>query len=122
LTAKEIVNMAFAIATEPTASIPLVVSDEQVIYVGHPRVTLDTVVDAFLDGATPEEINYQYPSLSLADIYAVVGYYLHHRSEVEMYLKQREQQAEQVRQQNEEHFPPEGVRARLLTRHQMQQR
>jgi uncharacterized protein (DUF433 family) len=113
--------MAFPIITAPTTSVPLVVNDDQVICVGNTRVTLDTVVDAFLDGATPEEISYQYPSLSLADIYAVVGYYLHHRSEVETYLAQRRQQAEQIRKQNEERFPPEGVRARLLARRQSQQ-
>ena len=114
--------MHFAIATEPTTSIPLVVGDDQVIRVENTRVTLDTVIDAFLDGATPEEISYQYPSLSLADIYAVIGYYLRHRSEVDMYLEHRRQQAEQIRQQNEERFPPEGIRARLLARRQPQQR
>lgn len=108
--------MAFAIATEPTESIPLVAGDDQVIYVGNSRVPLDTVVDAFLDGATPEEIGYQYPSIALADIYAVVGYYLRHRSEVEAYLAQRSELAERVRSQNEARFPPEGVRARLLAR------
>ena len=73
--------MAFALATEPIAAIPLVLADNQVIYVGGTRVPLDTVVEAFLDGATPEEISYQYPSLALADIYAVVGYYLSNRDE-----------------------------------------
>lgn len=44
-----------------------------VILIGDTRVTLDTVVDAFVSGATPEEIVHQDPSLDLADVYAVVG-------------------------------------------------
>lgn len=36
------------------------------------RVTLDTVVTAFLEGCTAEEISEQYPSLELSDIYLLV--------------------------------------------------
>ena len=72
-----------------------------------------------MDGATPEEISYQYPTLALADIYAVVGYYLSNRNEVEAYLEQRRYEAARVRARNEQAFPPEGVRARLLARRQL---
>ena len=65
---------------------------------------------------TPEEIVYQYPTLRLADVYIVIGYYLQHRVEVESYLRQREQLANEVRQQNEARFEPYGVRDRLLAR------
>ena len=112
--------MGLPIATKPTESIPLTVGPDDVIYVGETRVTLDTVVEAFQDGTTPEEIGYQYPSLDLADVYAVVGYYLHHRTQVENYLQQRREQAERIRQQNERQFPPDGVRARLLSRRRQQ--
>lgn len=44
------------------------------------RVTLDTVLAAFRDGATAEEIVQQYPSISLADMYQVLGYSLRHAS------------------------------------------
>lgn len=94
---------------------------DKVIYVDGTRVTLDTVVDAFQDGATPEEIHYQYPSLSLESIYAVLGYYLGHRAEVDTYLVERSEQAAAIRRQNEKRFPPDGIRARLLARRQAQQ-
>jgi len=74
------------------------------------------VVDAFQSGATPEEIAYQYPSLHLADIYAVVGYYLSHPDEVADYLEQRQDQARRVRRENESHSSPAGIRERLLSR------
>ena len=54
--------------------IPLNVSPDGVIRVGQTRVTLDTVVEAFADGATAEEIVQQYPTLKLADVYLVLGY------------------------------------------------
>lgn len=105
--------MSFPVVAEPA---PLTMADGGVIRVGDTRVTLDTVVAAFLDGATAEEIVFQYPSLDLADTYAAISYYLRHRSEVQTYLRQREQHSRSVRQQNEGQFPPEGVRARLLAR------
>ena len=46
------------------------------IRIGNTRVTLDTFVAAFNEGATAEEIAYQYPVLSLADIYSVIGFRL----------------------------------------------
>ena len=108
--------MAVMIASKPVESIPLIVSLNGTITVGETRVTLDTVVDAFQAGATPEEIAYQYPSLQLADIYAVVGYYLSHPDKVAAYLLGRQDLAERVRRENELNAPPHGVRARLLAR------
>ncbi len=105
--------MSFLIATEP---IPLEMDADGVVRVGGTRVTLDTIVAAFDEGATAEEIVQQYPSLLLADVYAVIGYYLRRRPEVEAYLRQRQQQASEVRSQNESRFDPRGVRNRLLAR------
>jgi uncharacterized protein (DUF433 family) len=92
-----------------------------VMRVGGTRVTLDTVVAAFNEGATAEEIAQQYPTLSLADIYAVIGYYLRRRDEVESYLLKRRELAEAVRQENEARFNPVGVRERLLARRNQKQ-
>jgi uncharacterized protein (DUF433 family) len=105
--------MAFAIAQEAA---PLVLDARGVVRVGGTRVTLDTVVAAFRDGASAEEIVAQYPALSLADTYATIGYYLRHRADVDSYLRRREREAEAVREQVERHCPPEGLRARLLAR------
>src|SRR5438034_1088777 len=100
----------------PTQTIPLATDADGVIRVSNTRVTLDTIVQAFCDGATAEEIAYQYPSVPVADIYAVVGYYLHHQAEVDSYLAQRRRQADLVRQHNEMLHNPAGVRQRLLAR------
>lgn len=111
--------MSISITTQP---IPLKVDSNGVIRVGQTRVTLDTIVFAFLDGATVEEIVQQYPSLDMADVYAVVGYYLRNRFEVEDYLRQRLQQAKSVCKQNELRFNPHGVRERLLSRYKLKGR
>lgn len=95
---------------------PLYVTDEGVVRVAGTRVSLDTVIGAFQNGCTAEQIAYKYPTLNLADVYAVIAYYLRHRQEVEAYLTQQHQETKDVRREVEERFPPAGVRERLLAR------
>lgn len=97
-------------------AVPLTADEDGVVRVGNTRVTLETVIVAFSDGATAEEITQQYPSLRLADVYQIIGYFLRRPSEVEAYLRQRKAQAETIRKQNEARFDPQGVRDRLLAR------
>lgn len=102
-----------ASAAEP---VPLNTDAEGVIRVGGTRVTLDTVVAAYRKGDTPEQIAQDYPSLQVADIYAVIAYYLRHQDEVTAYLEQRERQAEAVRRKFQTLFPSAGLRERLQNR------
>jgi uncharacterized protein (DUF433 family) len=96
--------------------IPLAVDADGIMRIGRTRVTLDTVIAAFIDGATAEEIVQQYASLDLADVYSVIGYYLRHTAEVEAYLQKRGVQRDAALRQNEARFDPHGVRERLLAR------
>lgn len=95
--------MALMVDPEP---VPLATGADGVARVGATRVTLDTVVAAILEGATAEEIAQQYPTLRLADVYSVIGYY----------LREREGEAARLREEVEARFDPTGVRARLLFR------
>lgn len=95
---------------------PIKIDTDGVARVGGTRVTLDTVLAAFQDGATAEEIVYQYPALVLADVYAVIAQYLRHPAQIEEYLQLRRAEATAVRRQNEQRFDPYGVRDRLLAR------
>ena len=72
--------------------------------------------DAFLTGASPEEIAQDFPVLRLDDIYAVLTYYLRHRDEVEAYLRERRSRAETLRREIETHASQTGLRDRLLAR------
>jgi len=99
-------------------SMPLAMGADGVIRVGGTRVTLDTVLAAFQEGATAETIAQQYPSISLADVYQVIGYYLRHSADLEPYLKRRRQEMCETRKANEARWPPEGLRDRLMARRQ----
>src|SRR5436305_12943154 len=87
--------------------------------VGHSRVLLELVIRAFQAGATPEAMAQRYPTAALADIYAVIAYYLRHRADVESYLVERAQQAHEVRQRIEsQQGDLAALRGRLLARRQ----
>ncbi|MDY7093472.1 MAG: DUF433 domain-containing protein [Acidobacteriota bacterium] len=88
----------------------------QVIRIGDTRVTLDTVIGAFHRGATPEEIAQDYSAVALADVYAVIAYYLRHRSEVDNYLSRRAREHAAFRAQIESRPGYEDLRQRLLAR------
>src|SRR5262252_10384775 len=105
--------MPDSVATEP---VPLTTGADGVLRVRNTRVTLDTVWSAFREGATAEEIVQQYPSISLADAYQIIGYCLRHSSEIEDYLAKRSQDARTAREVNESKWPSAGIRERLLAR------
>jgi uncharacterized protein (DUF433 family) len=100
----------------PVEAPPLRTDPEGVVRVAGTRVTLDTIVAAFVAGATAEEIVQQFPTLSLVDVYQVIAYYLRRPSEVGEYLQRRQAQSATIGASNEQRFDPEGVRARLLAR------
>ena len=105
--------MPTVISSQP---VPLETSSDGVIRVKGSRVTLDTIVAAFAEGATAEEIAQQYPTLDLAAVYGVISYYLQHADEVDAYLSERQEKAAAIRRENERRFDPRGVRERLLAR------
>ena len=112
-------NEMDSITTNTT--IPIAIDEDGVVRVGGTRVTLDVLVHAFTEGATAEEIAQQYPTVSLADVYATIAYFLSHRGEVERYLARRRREADDVRRLNEMQFDPNGIRARLLARRTTEQ-
>jgi uncharacterized protein (DUF433 family) len=99
-----------------TQIVPLVQEDDGTVHVTGSRVTLDTLVGAFQKGATAEQIQDSYPALSLAQIYAVIAYYLEHQADVKDYLKLRRQEAASIRNEIEEHQDARDFRARLRAR------
>lgn len=55
--------------------------------------------------------------MSLTDVYAILAYYLRHRSEVEAYLAGQEREGAELQAHIEEMYPmPDGLRAKLLAR------
>lgn len=99
-----------------TANIPISTDQNGVIRVGTTRVTLDTLLQVFNRGATPEEIVFQYPVLELADVYAVIGYYLNNRNNFELYLQNGDNTSKAIHSRIQEQFPAVGIRSRLMAR------
>ena len=75
---------------------PLRIDETGTVRVGKTRVVLEAVVQAFRDGATPEQVVQDYDTLELADVYGVVAYYLRHREEVDAYLADRDREAAEL--------------------------
>ena len=55
-------------------------------WVAGSRVSLDSIVYAFLEGQTAESIAQSFPVLSLEQVYGAVAFYLANRSDVDRYL------------------------------------
>jgi uncharacterized protein (DUF433 family) len=69
--------------------------------VGNTRVQLESVLACYERGEMPEEIVEAFPSLELADVYAVLAWVLCHPAEVAEYLKRRDAEAEALRRKLE---------------------
>ncbi|MDQ3132892.1 MAG: DUF433 domain-containing protein [Acidobacteriota bacterium] len=102
-----------------TYEVKLTKTEAGVLRIGDSRVSLDTVIIAFGQGTTPEQIVEDYDSLELAEVYAVISYYLKNRDEVETYLARRKVERETLRRQIESRSNPKGIREKLLSRRQI---
>ena len=94
--------LSLPIHAETTA---LRVDEFGVVRVGQTRITLDLIVEQYRNGMTPEDMVRAYSVLRLADVYAVIAYYLRHQDEVAAYLGQRHAEAKRLREQIESQAP-----------------
>src|SRR4028118_1521932 len=60
------------------------------------RISLDSVVYAFLDGESPESIAQNFPLLSLEQIYGAITFYLAHRELIDVYLQEGEEEFDKL--------------------------
>ena len=95
------------INTPIAIDVPLRTDADGVIRVGNTRVTLHTLIGFYNSGETPEDLHDGFPTVSLADIYAVVAYYLANRETVDAYLHEIDVEAERVRREIEANYTPE---------------
>jgi uncharacterized protein (DUF433 family) len=98
------------------AEAPPIRDADGALRVGRTGVTLETVLWAFQQGATPEDIVDQFPSLVLADVYEVIGYYLRHRDDVDAYLVRQDQQYRDTVEQVRRELPASPLQHRLRAR------
>ena len=94
--------------------VPLRVDESGAIRVGKTRVLFYLVIETYKRGSTPEAIVEMYDTLVLADVYAVVAYYLRHKEEVERFLREVDESAAEIRRKIEANQPShEGLQARM---------
>jgi len=73
------------------------------------RVGIETVLDDYLGGASPEEIAARYRTLTLEQVYATITYYLRRQEEIDKYLERWRAYTEAAWQEQQRN-PPEFVR------------
>jgi len=93
-----------------------------VLRIGASRVRLDSVIYAFDEGNTAEEIVSQFPTISLVDVYAVLAWYLNDRPVVAVYLAEQKAAADELRRDIESRPEQRTFRAQLLARRVEQQK
>lgn len=103
---------------ETTHAAPLTLWEDGSIRVGISRVTLDSIVHEFMEGATAEQIQDDFPSLSLREIYGAISYYLENEEHVGEYLQRREDEARKVRVETENRPRSEALRRRVRERYE----
>jgi uncharacterized protein (DUF433 family) len=80
-------------------TVPLNQWDDGSIRVIGSRVTLDTLVHKFQVGDTFEGLHEGFPSVSVAQIKAIIGWYFEHKAEADEYLREGEEEAEKMFQE-----------------------
>lgn len=65
---------------------------DEAYWIAGTRVSLDSVVYAFLEGLSPESIVDSFDTLTLEEVYGALTFYLGHRDAMDAYLKQSEAQ------------------------------
>jgi uncharacterized protein (DUF433 family) len=97
--------------------VPIRLDEGGAVRVGRTRVLFELVVHAFVSGETPETIVDSYDTLQLADVYAVIAYYLRHKEDVEEYLKEHEKRVAEIRAKIQaRQGDGSDLKARLLAR------
>ncbi len=92
---------------------PLRQDADGVIRIGQTRVTLESVISLYEQGASAEEIVLRYQVLDLHDIYATLSYFLGHREETQAYLERARRTSLGARRDAERRSPMAQIRERL---------
>ena len=58
---------------------------------------VEVVLDKLAHGSSPEEMHFQYPHLSLSQIYAALAYYHDHEKEMDSQIKRGAQEYERLK-------------------------
>ena len=69
------------------------------------RVSLDSVVYAFLEGLSPESIVESFDTLTLEEVYGTLAFYLGHRDDIDAYLRQSDAEFDALYRRTRDAYP-----------------
>ncbi|HID62292.1 MAG TPA: DUF433 domain-containing protein [Anaerolineae bacterium] len=78
------------------------------------RIGIETVLEDYQEGASPEEIAARYRNLTLEQVYATLLYYFRNRAKVDAYLEAWRQHTDQAWLEQQHHPSPAARRLREL--------
>jgi uncharacterized protein (DUF433 family) len=87
--------------TPMAITLPIYTDEYGVLRVSETRITLHTLLKTYQFEKSPEALHEAYPTIPLADVYAIVAYYLAHQEDVDDYLQAIDEQAEAKRRTHE---------------------
>ena len=99
-------------------SVPLMKNTQGVIQVVGTRVSLDSIMQAYYEGATAEEITLRFPSCRLEKIYTILSWALNHVDEVSHYLTSQEKKRQKLEDEIRRTSTAPSIRERLIARSQ----
>lgn len=69
------------------------------------RVSLDSIVYAFLSGQSPQSIAEDFPVLTLEEVYGAIAYYLRNRDEIDRHLREVDERFPELQRKIRESYP-----------------
>ena len=78
----------------------LIRASESDLFVGESRVLLRNVVTARARGETPEQIQANFPTLSLAQVHGAIVYYLEHQGELDVRFSEEDRALDEAHAEN----------------------
>jgi uncharacterized protein (DUF433 family) len=66
------------------------------LYVAGSRVSLDSVVIDFREGASPEGTIHSFPTLKLSQVYGAIAYYLENEETIKEYMAEGQRELERT--------------------------
>lgn len=84
-----------ALSTEPLM-VPFQLDEYGTYRVGNTRIALERPIECYGRGDSAADIVDSFPDLRLADVFAVLSYYLNHEEEVKKYCRRQEEAGKEV--------------------------
>jgi uncharacterized protein (DUF433 family) len=74
-------------------------------YIAGSRVSLDSIVYAFLRGESPDDIAESFPAINLEEVFGGLAFYLANRAQVDEYLRKGKAESQKLREESRRERP-----------------